>query len=281
MIHTSTFKASAFIAALIRRKGEGYVYGGTGVPCTIALLQRKERQYGKQMGNGYFQFNGDYTKGKCGKWLGKAENPRSAFDLPMRVQDCSNYIQDVRRELGDKVGDASANMLWGQCKTRSTSLANMPKVPGVLVFGNSGTASAPRMHHVGVYVGNGKVMEAAGAPQGVIMSNFPGGFECWGYANFISYDLPSDTPPPSLPSTPSPIDHDALYLSQKKNSGKYNKYVKQMQQLLIKKGYKLPKYGADGDWGKETQAAFLEFQTAEHIDVDGICGPISWAHLLE
>jgi peptidoglycan hydrolase-like protein with peptidoglycan-binding domain len=35
--------------------------------------------------------------------------------------------------------------------------------------------------------------------------------------------------------------------------------VKQLQENLIKLGYKLPKYGADGDFGDETLQAVLQF----------------------
>lgn len=36
-----------------------------------------------------------------------------------------------------------------------------------------------------------------------------------------------------------------------------------LQQRLIAKGYHLPKYGADGDFGTETKAAVLAFQRAQ------------------
>lgn len=55
--------------------------------------------------------------------------------------------------------------------------------------------------------------------------------------------------------------------------------VREMQQLLIKAGCKLAKYGADGDFGGETLAAVKAFQTANALDVDGICGPLTWAKL--
>ena len=38
--------------------------------------------------------------------------------------------------------------------------------------------------------------------------------------------------------------------------------VKEMQQLLIAAGYSLPKYGADGTFGAESESALREFQSA-------------------
>jgi len=38
-------------------------------------------------------------------------------------------------------------------------------------------------------------------------------------------------------------------------NGSKGKKVVQLQESLVKLGYELPKYGADGDYGKETETA--------------------------
>lgn len=48
--------------------------------------------------------------------------------------------------------------------------------------------------------------------------------------------------------------------------------VKQLQLDLLALGYKLPKYGADGDFGSETLTAVKAFQRAQGLEVDGIVG---------
>lgn len=67
--------------------------------------------------------------------------------------------------------------------------------------------------------------------------------------------------------------------------GSKGEEVKILQNRLIKLGYELPKYGADGDFGNETYAAVKEFQS-EHLDsnrkkltVDGIVGKKTWEAL--
>ena len=56
--------------------------------------------------------------------------------------------------------------------------------------------------------------------------------------------------------------------------------VKAMQLLLLEKGYKMPKYGADGDFGEETDIALKAYQKANNLEVDGKCGANTWASLI-
>ncbi|MGD2351923.1 N-acetylmuramoyl-L-alanine amidase [Bacillus subtilis] len=48
--------------------------------------------------------------------------------------------------------------------------------------------------------------------------------------------------------------------------------VKELQEDLIKLGYKLPKYGADGSYGDETVQAVKKLQKDNKIAVDGLAG---------
>ncbi|HET9370907.1 MAG TPA: peptidoglycan-binding domain-containing protein [Vicinamibacterales bacterium] len=51
--------------------------------------------------------------------------------------------------------------------------------------------------------------------------------------------------------------------------------VRKVQQALIDAGFPLPKFGADGDYGDETEAAVKDFQRAaglENAEIDGIVG---------
>lgn len=56
--------------------------------------------------------------------------------------------------------------------------------------------------------------------------------------------------------------------------------VRAMQILLIGNGYSCGTYGADGDFGKATDAVVRTFQRDYGLEVDGIVGPKTWAKLL-
>lgn len=69
-------------------------------------------------------------------------------------------------------------------------------------------------------------------------------------------------------TTKAPAKSDGLL--QKGDNGSA---VKSLQKDLIAKGFSLPKYGADGDFGDETVSAVKKLQKAAGIAQDGIVGP--------
>lgn len=57
--------------------------------------------------------------------------------------------------------------------------------------------------------------------------------------------------------------------------------VRALQALLILRGQKLDTYGADGDFGSETEIALRAYQKLKGLSVDGICGSDDWKTLIE
>ena len=62
--------------------------------------------------------------------------------------------------------------------------------------------------------------------------------------------------------------------------GMESEAVRSMQQLLIAKGYELPRYGADGEFGDETEKNLLRYQKDMDLKPDAKCGPDTWSALL-
>lgn len=57
--------------------------------------------------------------------------------------------------------------------------------------------------------------------------------------------------------------------------------VRALQALLILRGQKLTSYGADGDFGNETEIALRAYQKLKGLTADGICGSDVWKTLIE
>jgi len=62
--------------------------------------------------------------------------------------------------------------------------------------------------------------------------------------------------------------------------GHRGRCVQYMQRKLLLRGYQLPIFGSDGDFGNETYAALTAFQKAKGLTVDGVCGPKTWEKLI-
>lgn len=58
--------------------------------------------------------------------------------------------------------------------------------------------------------------------------------------------------------------------------GSKGNFVRTVQEKLIQKGYVLPKFGVDGDFGSETEEVVKQLQRDVHIEVDGIVGKNTW-----
>ena len=72
------------------------------------------------------------------------------------------------------------------------------------------------------------------------------------------------------------VDVSSLPLLRKGSKGTY---VKELQQLLISKGYSCGRYGADGDFGGDTYDAVIQYQADNGLEQDGIVGQQTWKSL--
>lgn len=175
-------KASVFIPWLKKHEGDAYVYGAApGQKITVALLKVLDSRWGVNgqwpagLSENYFHLNGDYTRGRCGKWLGKWGS------------DCSGLIKTGRKELTGVWKDVSAQGTYDQCSKRGT-IDTIPLIPGCAVYMYSD--SKKRMSHVGTYIGNGKVLEARGVDYGIVITKLSERkWTHWGLLDWLDYDL--------------------------------------------------------------------------------------------
>lgn len=123
----------------------GYVYGTIGQILTEGILKQKQAQYPKNI-NPYIDF---IRK----NWMGR------------RTADCVNLIKSYLWWYGSgpvysTTYDVSAN---GMCNaaTEKGPVNEIPEIPGICVWRNG---------HIGVYIGNGQVIESKGTKYGVVQT---------------------------------------------------------------------------------------------------------------
>lgn len=146
----------------MKQLGNPYWWGTFGQVATRSLLEQKRKQYPNQ-----------YTAKDFEGQLGKI------------VHDCVGLIKGYRWTNDGKLTykanqDVDVSGMLKSCSKQGT-INTMPDVPGTLVFMSG---------HVGVYIGNGEVIEAMGHAYGVVLTklkNRP--WTKWGQPDWIEYEV--------------------------------------------------------------------------------------------
>ena len=98
-----------------------------------------------------------------------------------------------------------------------------------------------------------------------------------GSSSIYGYARPKYDNSNSTPSQDNNSSNEITYSTIKR--GSKGNLVRIAQQKLIVKGYKLPKYGADGSFGAETEQAVRQLQKDAGLTADGIIGKYTWGVL--
>lgn len=148
-------------------KGWGYVYGTYGTVLDTYLFESKITQYPDEVGG-----NQDFIREN---WLGK------------RTADCVGLIKgyswyDVVDQttilVSNGMPDIGADTMYENATEKST-IDTIPEVLGLAVW---------KEGHIGVYIGNGQVVEAYSTTTGVIRSELAdGGWTHWLKIPYITY----------------------------------------------------------------------------------------------
>lgn len=197
-------------------------------------------------------------------------------DPPVWGFDCVNLLKgilwgwtgDTSKTYGgavhgaNGVPDTNANGMIQLCYDVTTDFSHIEPGEGLWLEG-----------HWGIYVGNGLAIECTGRwANGVQVTavhnlgkrdGMNGRY--WtkhGKIPWIEYEAIEDH------ITPETIELGSRILKR----GMQGTDVQELQTDLMSLGYSLPKFGADGDFGKETEAAVKLFQDDRGIEADGVVG---------
>lgn len=153
-----------FIAYLQAQLGHIYVWGGQGETVTNpSWIYRKETT----------AYNGARAAALYNKRRQEGKNPIKAYD-------CSGLIVRflLDRELTEN--DLSSRGLYAKCSPLSRDALKR----GDLVFRHNGV----QIHHVGVYIGDGQVIESKGRDDGVVLRRIDAsGSTYWNRYGRLSY----------------------------------------------------------------------------------------------
>ena len=232
----------------------GYIWGTAGEEWTAAKQKELEKTTDSDRANGR----------KYGsKWIGHM------------VADCSGLFSWAFKQLGGYMYHGSNTMYLKYCEnkgqlSKGKRTDGKPLLPGTAVFVWNGE----KYSHVGLYVGDGIVIEAMGTISGVTTTKVTAGkWTHWGELKGVNYVM---TPTNDAIGT----NDDAIETPKTIRKGAKGELVIKAQELLRSHGYSLGKWGVDGDFGSATENAVKAFQRDNGLTADGIIGPKTWAALM-
>ena len=190
-----------------------------------------------------------------------------------RVADCSGLFSWAFKQLGGYMYHGSDTMYRKYCagkgelkKGRKTDNGTLK--PGTAVFIWNGK----KFSHVGLYVGDGTVIEAMGTIAGVTTTKVTmTKWTHWGELSGVDYNAGNEQ-----------LTMNNEQLSETRpvvRKGSKGTAVTELQTMLLKLGYDLGPCGVDGDFGKSTDAAVRSFQSDHRLTVDGVVGKNTWSEL--
>lgn len=223
----------------------GYIWGTAGVKWTAAKQEALEKTT---------DANRALSRQYGAKWIGHM------------VADCSGLFYWAFKQLGGYMYHGSNTMYDKYCTDKGKLVNGLKEdgqslKPGTAVF----TGTENKHGHVGLYIGDGWVIEAQGTKAGVVKSKLTlTKWTYWGELNGVNYSGSQPEPQPIPDQKPT------------LRKGDKGAYVTLLQTKLIQRGYDLNPYGADGDFGNKTLAAVKKFQSDCGLTVDGVVGAKTW-----
>ena len=232
--------------------GWPYVFGARWQYCTPSNRRARYSDEHPTIKTACKNYNGSGSSGCSGcKWL-----PSGKY---VRMNDCRGFTYGILKAVyGWELVGAGCTSQWNTAanwKAQGT-IDTMPANTLVCLFVQKGKT----MEHTG-FGYNQETIECSSGVQHFTQRKSK--WTHWGLPACVEGDTP----------TPEPTTKPTL------RRGDKGAYVTLAQTELINKGYSCGKTGADGDFGKNTEAAVKAFQKDNGLTVDGIIGPQTWSVL--
>lgn len=256
-------KSDALRAWALSQAGSPYVMGGTGQRCTPAYRKARAEQY---------PASAEAIRRNCPVMSGKQAACTGCKYDGKPCYDCAQLVRRGCAAAGiGGVNISGATSQWNKGDwLRKGGVADAPAGQVCILF----REDKPRtMGHVGIALGDGTIVHASGHDTGVIRTAVSAG-RWTHYAIPKGMDVVVDGVTDASEDKPGDgRNRDTI------RKGARGPTVVEAQGLLLRAGYPLPRHGADGSFGAETEAAVRAFQQKSGLTADGIVGPLTWAAL--
>lgn len=247
-------KAQTIIRLAKERIGQPYVFGALGEACTPANRERRKRYGYPSIVDKCQVLNGNKATCAGCKWKG------------MQIYDCRGFTYWLLKQVGITISTVGATT---QYNTKSHwveqgEIKDMPNVVCCVFKYRDG-----KMQHTGMHIGDGVIIHCSGTVKTAKTTD--NGWTHYAIPKGL-YDGETEVAPmpmtPTAPITSATADTSTTILKR----GSKGEAVVDLQRKLLTLGYSLPKFGADGSFGAETDGAVRRFQGDYGLTVDGKAG---------
>lgn len=232
----------------LRAVGSPYVYGATGKPCTPAYRKTLSQQY---------PLSAAMIRANCPVLSGRDTSCAGCRYFQLNCYDCAQLTRRAFETVGVHL-PSGASSQWAAPVWAEQGVISQKAFSQVceLFSEDKGNTRRP-MRHVGISLGDGRVVDARGHKFGVLLSR--AGDYPWTHYGVLKAEPLLN----SLSESPTP---PVLRF------GCRGMAVEQMQRQLTQLGFLLPRFGADGIFGAETAAAVRAFQLSQMFFTSGAFG---------
>lgn len=239
-----------------------YVFAATGQICTPSLRRNRAEarpDYAERIYKYCPVLSGSQASCSGCKYEGK-----QAFD-------CRGLTYTTCKEAGLKISSVGATTQYNSDDwIEKGPIEYMPKDTPCCVFRQDAT-NKNVMQHTGFCLGDGYTVDSRGHATGTVINataSYPWTHYAIPKGAFDELDLDPGEETGGGSGTRATV-----------RKGSKGEDVKALQSGLMLLGYSLPKFGADGIFGIETESALKGFQEENSLVIDGICGPATWTRL--
>lgn len=167
-VHTKNADDLVTYAVHAWESGWGYVWGTYGCVLTESQFNSKLQQYPEGVGKYADFIRENWVGGRTADCVGLIKGYGWLNPDTLTIDYGTNGMPDI-----------SANQMYYNA-SQSGTIDTIPEIPGLAVWHNG---------HIGVYIGNGEVIEAMGTKYGVVRTQLEGrGWTHWLKIAYIDYD---------------------------------------------------------------------------------------------
>lgn len=226
--------------------------------------------------------------------------PYVANGSTLKGMDCQGLMEYLLQKVGISKNWAGSNAMWRDMAWTGTpeecvrQFGCVPIGAWLFIWEETGAPAKYKdglgnANHVGVKTASGNAVHASASRGCVANSVFKdktirnGGWNRVGLPNFLDFGIVySENAPLGSASKATPVftavDVSGFYTVKKSCLGGS---VRKLQTWLMDIGYNVGASGSDGEFGNNTLAAVMQFQTDYGLEADGIVGQKTWAALAE